>query len=165
MTNIIKIWYPQDLFQIMTLARPFTSQTCLKRNQPLRELQQTSPAPEMPTKLTGTSAEREACETTLANLVAEAIARKMTKAHVQYTTWIKENCAPALPTTLKINSGVNGFKVMDPLDWTKERDIHQRWLLWSEKAKHALKTMEGDPEENEISYFHHWINSKGMEKI
>ena len=79
----------------------------------------------MPARPTGASAKREAWETTLANLVAEVVAREMTKAHVQYTTWIKENCAPALPTTLKINSGVNGFKVMDPFDWTKDRDMCQ----------------------------------------
>ena len=76
-------------------------------------------------RLTGTSAEREAQETTLASLVAEAVAREMSKAHAQYTTMMKEFCTPALPTNHTINSGVNGFKVMDPFDWTKERDIYQ----------------------------------------
>ena len=66
------------------------------------------------------SQEREAREIALANLVAEAVAREMSKAHVQCTTWMKEACAPALPTTLKITSGVNGFKLMDPFDWTKD---------------------------------------------
>ena len=55
--------------------------------------------------------------------------------------------------------------LIDPFDWRKDRDIHQRWQLWSEKARHALKTMDGDTEDNKISYFHHWINSYGMEKI
>ena len=54
---------------------------------------------------------------------------------------------------------------MDPFDWTQDRELFPRCQLWSEKAKHALKTMEGDPEEMKISYFHHWINSKGMEQI
>ena len=47
----------------------------------------------------------------------------MEKAHAQYTTMLNEMCAPAMPTTLKITSGVNGFKVMDPFDWTTDRDI------------------------------------------
>ena len=66
------------------------------------------------------SQEREATETTLASLITETVAREVTKAHAQYTTWIKENCTPTLPTTLKINSGVNGFKDMDPFDWTQD---------------------------------------------
>ena len=89
----------------------------------------------------------------------------MAKAHVQYTTWMNELHAPAIPTTLKVTSGVNGFKVMDRFDWTKDRDIYQRWQLWSGKARHALKTMHGDSEDSKISYFHHWINSAGIEKI
>ena len=54
---------------------------------------------------------------------------------------------------------------MDPFDWTKDRDIYQRWQLWSEQARHALKTMDGDTEDNKISYFHHWINGYVMGKI
>ena len=37
--------------------------------------------------------------------------------------------------------------------------------MWSEKARHALDAMEGDSEKTKISYFHHWIDSKGMAKI
>ena len=59
------------------------------------------------------SREREARDAALAHLVAEAVAREMSKAHAQYTTMMKDFCAPALPTTLKVASGVNGFKVMD----------------------------------------------------
>ena len=91
--------------------------------------------------------EREAREATLASIITETVAREVSKAHAQYTTWIKENCATTLPGTLKINSGVNGFKVMDPFEWTQDRNIFQCWQIWSEKAKHALKTMEGDTEE------------------
>ena len=59
---------------------------------------------------------------------------------------------------LKISSGVNGFKVMDPFDWTKDKSIYQRWQLWSEKARLTLDAMEGDSEKTKISYLHHWIN-------
>ena len=68
---------------------------------------------------------------------------------------MKDFCTPTLPTTLKVAPGVNGFKVMDPFDWTKDRNIYQYWQLWSEKARHALRTMDGDTEDNKISYFHH----------
>ena len=54
---------------------------------------------------------------------------------------------------------------MDPFDWTRDKAIYQRWQLWSEKARHALETMEGDSEKTKISYFHHWIDSEGMAKI
>ena len=60
---------------------------------------------------------------------------------------------------------MNGFKVIDPFDWTQDRNIIQCWQIWSEKAKHTLKTMEGDTEEQKIYYFHHWINHKAMEQI
>ena len=101
------------------------------------------------------SQEREARDAALAKQVAKAVARELAKAHAQYTAMINEMHAPAIPTTLKITSGVNGFKVMDQFDWTKDGDIYQRWQLWSEKAKHALNTMDGDTEDNKISYFHH----------
>ena len=102
--------------------------------------------------------EREAREAALATLIAETVAREIAKAN-------RKNCITALPDTLRINSGVNGFKVMDPFDWTQDRNIFQCWQLWSERTKHALKIMEGDTEEQKISYFHHWINHKGMEQI
>ena len=61
-----------------------------------------------------------------------------------------------------VTSGANGFKVMDPFDWTKDKAIYQRWQLWSEKARLTLDAMEGDSEKTKISYFHHWINGEGM---
>ena len=98
-------------------------QTCLTGSQSLRELLPPQTPPERPTRPTRTWARRgEARKTTLASLITETIAREVTKVYPQYTTWIKENCAPTFPTTLKINSRVNGFKVMDPFDWTQDRD-------------------------------------------
>ena len=111
------------------------------------------------------SQEREARYATIVKQVAETAAREMIMAHVQYTAMFNEMHAPAIPTTLKITSGVNGFKVMDPFDWTKDRNIYQHWQLWSDKARHALKTMDGDSEDNKISHLHHWISSAGIEKI
>ena len=37
---------------------------------------------------------------------------------------------------------------MDPFDWTMDKNIYQRWQLWSHKARLALDAMEGDTENN-----------------
>ena len=101
----------------------------------------------------------------LAKEVAEAIARKMAKAHMHYQALLNDRGATAMPTSLKMTSGALGFKVMDPFDWTKDKAIYQRWQLWSEKARHSLDGMEGNSEKIKISYFHHWVDSEGMAKI
>ena len=84
--------------------------------------------------------------------------------HTHYKALLNERGAAAMPTSLKVTSRANGFKVMDPFDWTKDKAIYQRWEMWSEKARHALDAMEGDSEKSKISYFHHWIDGEGMGK-
>ena len=106
---------------------------------------------------------REAAKETQS--MAEAFTRQMEKAHVQYQDLLKENCAAALPTTLKVTSSTDGFRVMDPFNWTMDKNIYQRWQLWSQKARLALEAMEGDTEKTKISYLHHWLNGEGISKI
>ena len=89
----------------------------------------------------------------------------MAKAHTHYQALLNERSTAVIPTSLKVTSGANGFKVMDPFDWTKDKAIYQRWQMWSEKDRHALDAMEGDSEKSKISYFHHWIDGEGMGKI
>ena len=89
----------------------------------------------------------------------------MSKAHAQYQDILKESCAPTLPTTLQVTSGSNGFRIMDPFDWTMDKTIYQSWQLWSHKARLALDAMEGDSETTKIPYLHHWINGEGIAKI
>ena len=48
--------------------------------------------------------------------IAEVFARQMEKAHAQYQDLLKESHAATLPTTLKVTSGSDGFRVMDPFD-------------------------------------------------
>ena len=110
------------------------------------------------------SQEREARDAALAKQVVEAVTREMAKAHMQYQALLNERSTAVIPTSLKVTSGANGFKVMDPFDWTKDKAIYQRWQMWSEKARHALDTMEGDSEKSKIAYFHHLIDGKGMGK-
>ena len=107
----------------------------------------------------------EASDVALVQTIAEAVTREMAKAHAQYQAILNVRGAATLQTSLKVSSGANGFKVMDPFDWTKDKSIHQRWQLWSEKARLALDAMEGNSEKTKISYFHHWTNGEGMGHI
>ena len=97
--------------------------------------------------------------------ITEVFAREMSKAHVQYQDFIKENRVPTLPTTLKVTSGSDGFRVINPFDWTMDKNVYQRWQLWSHKAKLTLEAMEGDSEKTKSSYLHHWLNGEGISKI
>ena len=117
------------------------------------------------TKDNGETRDRKAWDAALAQTITEAVTREMAKAHVHYQAILNERSIATLQTSLKVSSGANGFKVMDPFDWTKDRSIYQRWQLWSEKARLALDVMEGDSEKTKISYFHHWINGEGMGHI
>ena len=76
------------------------------------------------------SQDREARDATLAQIIAEAVAREMAKAHAHYRAILNERGTATLQTSLKVSSGANGFKVMDPFDWTKDKSIYQRWQLW-----------------------------------
>ena len=106
------------------------------------------------------SRDHEAWDATLAKTVTEAAAREMAKAHAHYQAILNERGTATIQTSLKVSSGANDFKVMDPFDWTKDKSIYQRWQLWSEKARLTLDAMEGDSERTKISYFYHWINEE-----
>ena len=112
--------------------------------------------------IAGALAKQKAEET---QSITEAFTRQMEKTHVQYEKLLKETRAQALPPTLKVTSGTDSFRVMDPFDWTMDKNIHQRWQLWSHKARLALEAMEGDTEKTKISYLHHWLNGEGISKI
>ena len=111
------------------------------------------------------SQDREARDAALAKTIAKAVAREMAKAHAQYQALLNDRSTAVIPTSLKVTSGANGFKVMDPFDWTKDKAIYQKWQLWTEKARLALDAMVGDSEKTKISYFHLWINGEGMGHI
>ena len=96
--------------------------------------------------------------------IAEVFARQMEKAHAQYQDLLQESRTAALPTTLKVTSGSDGFRVMDPFNWTMDKNVYQRWQLWSHKARLTLEAMEGDTEKTKISYLHHWLNGEGISK-
>ena len=98
-------------------------------------------------------------------LITETFTRQMEKTQAQYEELLKASHAKNFPSTLKVTSGSEGFRVMDPFDWTHDKNIYQRWQLWSMKARLALDAMEGDNEKTKISYLHHWLGGKGIDKI
>ena len=87
--------------------------------------------------------------------ITETFSRQMEKTHVQYEELLKASRAQNFPSTLKVTSSSEGFRVMDPFDWTPDKNIYHRWQLWSHKARLALDAMEGDNEKTKISYLHH----------
>ena len=86
----------------------------------------------------------------------------MEETHAQYEELLKASHAQNFTSTLKVTSSTDGFRVMDPFDWTADKNIYQRWQLWSHKARLALDAMEGDNEKTKISYLHHWLDGKGI---
>ena len=97
--------------------------------------------------------------------IMETFTRQMEKTQVQYEELLKARHTQNFPSTLKVTSSSDGFRVMDPFDWTRDKNIYQRWQLWSHKAKLALDAMEGDNDKTKISYLHHWLDGKGISKI
>ena len=66
---------------------------------------------------------QEARDAALGQTIAEAVAREMAKAHVHYQAILNEGGTATLQTSLKVSSGANGFKFMDPFNWTKDKSI------------------------------------------
>ena len=97
--------------------------------------------------------------------LTDVFQRQMEETRAQYQELLKASCAQKLSSTLKVTSGTNGFRVMDAFDWTNDKNIYQRWQLWSHKVRLALDAMEGDNEKTKISYLHHWLDGKGIDKI
>ena len=58
----------------------------------------------------------EARDASLAQTIAEAVTREMAKAHAHYQAILNERGTATLQTSLKVSSGANGFKVMDPFN-------------------------------------------------
>ena len=98
-------------------------------------------------------------------LITETFTRQMEKTQAQYEELLKASHAQNFPSTLKVTSSSEGFRVMDPFDWTHDKNIYQGWQLWSMKARLALDAMEADNEKTKISYLHHWLDGKGIDKI
>ena len=97
--------------------------------------------------------------------IADVFQRQMEETRVQYEELFKASRTQNFTSTLKVTSSTDGFRVMDPFDWTADKNIYQRWQLWSHKARLALNAMEGHSDTAKISYIHHWLDGKGISNI
>ena len=97
--------------------------------------------------------------------ITDVFQRQMEETRVQYEELLKASRAQNFTSTLKVTSSTDGFRVMNPFDWTADKNIYQRWQLWSHKARLALDAMEGDSDTAKISYLHHWLDGKGISNI
>ena len=139
---------------------------------------------------TSSNPDQESRDATLARIIAEAVAqqtksiveavskqkteetqaltdvfqRQMEETRVQYEELLKASRAQNFTSTLKVTSSTDGFRVMDPFDWTADKNIYQRWQLWSHKARLALDATR-ETMRRKISYLHHWLDGKGIDKI
>ena len=57
--------------------------------------------------------------------IAKVFTRQIEKAHAQYQDLLKETRTAPLPTTLKVTSSTDGFRIMDPFDWTLDKNVYQ----------------------------------------
>ena len=82
--------------------------------------------------------DQESRDAALARIITEAVAqqtktitetfqRQMDKTHAQYEELLKASHAQNFPSTLKVTSSSEGFRVIDPFDWTMDKNIYQRW--------------------------------------
>ena len=62
------------------------------------------------------SRDRDAQDAALAKTITEAVTREVAKAHAHYQALLNDRSATTIQTSLKVSSGANGFKVMDPFD-------------------------------------------------
>ena len=53
--------------------------------------------------------------------LTEAFQRQMDKMHAQYEELLKASRTQNFPSTLKVTSSSEGFRVMDPFDWTMDK--------------------------------------------
>ena len=67
------------------------------------------------------SQDHDAWDAALAKTIAKAVAREMAKAHAHYQALLNDRGTATIQTSLKVTSGANVFKVMDPFDWTKDK--------------------------------------------
>ena len=56
--------------------------------------------------------------------LTEAFQRQMEKMHAQFDELLKASHTQNFPSTLKVTSSSEGFRVMDPFDWTMDKDIY-----------------------------------------
>ena len=61
--------------------------------------------------------------------LTEAFQRQMDKMHAQYEELLKASRKQNFPSTLKVTSSSEGFRVMDHFDWTMDKNIPEMVVM------------------------------------
>ena len=72
---------------------------------------------------------------------------------------VRQEMTSMMPASIKTSSGATGVSAMPTFDWNRDKQMYQRWLTWSEKAKHAAAAMEADSEASKVHYFYNLIGA------
>ena len=78
--------------------------------------------------------------------IMETFTRQIEKTQAQYEELLKASRAQNFPSTLKVTSSSDGFRVMDPFDWTRDKKSTRdgnygltrqslHWMPWRETMK------------------------------
>ena len=89
--------------------------------EPVASAESITSPPQCPPYQQGPQLGERSMDTALAKTIAKAVARETAKAHAHYQALLNERSATVIPTSLKVTSGANGFKVMDPFDWKRTK--------------------------------------------
>ena len=95
------------------------------------------------------SQDRNAQDAALAKTIAEAVAREMAKAQVHYEALLNDRGTATIQTSLKVSSGANGFKVMDPRDGNYgQKRVDLPLMPWkvTQKGLKSLTSITGSME-------------------
>ena len=86
----------------------------------------------------------------------------MAKAHVHYQALLNDRGTATIQTSLKVTSGANGFKVMDPFDWTKDKAIYQRWQYSQKRLDSPLMPWKVTQNGEGMGHIESWKNGKTL---
>ena len=90
----------------------------------------------------------------------------MEKTQAQYEELLKASCAQNFPSTLKVTSSSDSFRVMDPFGLDNGQKHLPEMAVMVTQGKTCIRwAMEGENEKTKISYLHHWLDGKGISKI
>ena len=89
------------------------------------------------------SRDQDTWEVSLAKTIAKAVAqqtqaiadvfqRQMEETHTQYEELLKASHAQNFTSTLKVTSSTDGFRVMDPFDWTLDKILPEMAVVVSQ---------------------------------
>ena len=108
------------------------------------------------------SRDQDTRDTSLAKAIAEAVAQQTQTIAEVFQRQIE---AVSRQKSEETQALTDVFQRQMEETRAQYQELLKRWQLWSHKARLALDAMEGDNEKTKISYLHHWLDGKGIDKI